>query len=98
MKKLSTDDLDLLWIGSFRYFLGRMTISTHAFCDALINNWGAIPNRAKAVIVRDLSEEIKRDDDDRLQSKEHKSLGHDCDSQKWREVMRFIQQPQQGEQ
>ncbi len=91
LSHLSIDDMDMLWIGSFRYYLGRMTISVHSYCDSLIRNWDNVPERAKMVIIRDLAEEIKRDDEDRLDEKEYKRLGHDCDSQRWREVMRYIE-------
>ena len=89
--RLSIDDLDMLWIGSFRYYLGRMTISTHSYCETPMNNFHTIPKRAREVIKRDLAEEILRDDRDRERGSEHKALGHDCDSQKWREVMRWIE-------
>jgi hypothetical protein len=91
LAQLSIDDLDMLWIGSFRYYLGRMTISTHSYCETLMNHFHTIPKRAQEVIKRDLAEEIKRDDSDRENEREHKTLGHDCDSQKWREVMRRIE-------
>lgn len=88
--RLSVDDLDMLWIGSFRYYLGRMTISTHSYCDSLMRNWSAIPERAKHVILRELQEEIKRDDIDRESGKDYKALGHDCDSKKWREAWKVV--------
>ena len=44
-KTLSESDLEALWIGSFRYYIGRMTISTNSYCDLLMNNWDAIPKR-----------------------------------------------------
>ena len=91
-KTLSESDLEELWIGSFRYYIGRMTISTHSYCDLLMNNWDAIPKRSQLVIKRDLFEEIRRDDRDRESAREHKALGHDCDSQKWREVFGVINQ------
>jgi len=88
--RLSIDDLDMLWIGSFRYYLGRMTISTHSYCDSLMCNWGAIPERAKVVIIRDLEDAIKRDDDRMESGDAYKPLGHDCDSKKWREVWEVV--------
>lgn len=88
--RLRIENLEMLWIGSFRYYLGRMTISTHSYCDSLIHNWPVIPERAKTVILRELEEEIKRDDRDRESNKDHKALGHDCDSQKWREVWAVV--------
>lgn len=94
MKKqtLMAEELEMLWIGAFRYYLGRMTISTHSFCDALMENWLEIPKRAQIVIKRDLEEEINRDDMDRKAERDHCALGHDCDSQKWREVFVVIDQ------
>ena len=89
--KLSIEELESLWIASFRYYLGRMTISTHSYCDSIVRNWPAIPERAKIVILRELQEEIKRDDRDRENRKDCKALGHDCDSQKWREVFSKIE-------
>ena len=87
---LSIDDLDMIWIGSFRYYIGRTTIVTHSFCESLIKNWHSIPERAQVVIKRELLEEMRRDDDDRESSKSYKSLGHDCDSAKWRNVYAYI--------
>jgi len=88
--KFSKDDLEMLWIGSFRYYLGRMTISTHSFSEMLVQHWGNIPDRAQFVIKRDLAEEIQRDDSDRERGSEHKALGHDCDSNMWRAVFGVI--------
>jgi len=87
--KLKNDDLEMLWIGSFRYYLGRMTISVHSYCDTLIKHWKDIPERAQFVIRRDLAEAIEADDIARKSDKPnlYKALGHDCDSRKWREVM-----------
>ena len=90
-KKLTESDLNSLWVGAFRYYLGRMTISTHSFCSSLIDNWEQVPEQAQRVIKRDLLEEIKRDDEDRRVLRECRALGHDCDSQKWREVWRAIE-------
>ncbi len=90
---LTEDDLSRLWIGAFRYYCGRMTISTHSFCNSIIVNWSQIPDQAKEVIKRDLLEEIKRDDRDREQNREHKALGHDIDSKMWREVFAAIDNP-----
>ena len=82
--KFSKDDLDMLWIGSFRYYLGRMTIATHSFAESLVQHWGDIPERAQVVIKRDLQDAITRDDDCRANGDNYKPLGHDCDSKMWR--------------
>lgn len=90
LKTLNTDEIEMLWIGAFRYYLGRMTMSTHSFGTALSENWLEIPDRAQVVIVRELKEAIKQDDDARSHSEGYKPLGHDCDSEMWREVFRRI--------
>lgn len=84
--KLNDADLDMIWLGSFRYYLGSMTINTHSYCDLLMRNWEIIPSRAKAVIKRDLCEAIKRDDLDIENQRQYKTLGNDFDSDIWREV------------
>lgn len=88
--EISKDDLDMLWIGAFRYYLGRSTIATHGFCESLVQHWGNIPKRSQVVIKRDLAEAIRRDDDDRENVRQHKALGHDCDSKMWRAVFDVI--------
>ena len=93
---MTDSDLCDLWIGSFRYYLGRMTISVHSFCASLVKNWDNIPERAKFVIKKDLLEAIQCDDIDRHheiytgQLCDRKELGHDCDSYKWRDVYNKI--------
>ena len=98
---MTDSDLCDLWIGAFRYYLGRMTISVHSFCDSLVKNWDSIPERAKFVIKRDLLEAIQHDDRDRHHEIDtgemsyHKYLGHDCDSYKWRDVCNKIREDKQ---
>lgn len=84
---LPESDLNQLWIASCRYFLGRSTISTHAFCDSLLKHWGKIPKDTQSIIIRDIKEAIERDDRDRNNGREYRALGHEIDSQKWRSVL-----------
>lgn len=87
---MSKDDSSLLWIGAFRYFCGRQTISVSSFCDYIIRDLESIPMRAVAVIRRDLGEAIKDDDRDRITADGHRRLGADCDRAKWIEVFDAI--------
>lgn len=87
---MSKDDSSLLWIGAFRYFCGRQTISVSSFCDCIIRDMGSIPKCAITVIRRDLREAIKDDDRDRITDDGHRRLGHDCDRAKWLEVFDAI--------
>jgi len=81
-----------LWIGAFRYYLGRTTASVHSFCNSLVKNWEFLPEMAQTIVKRDLLEAIHRDDLDRDCDKRvnfhssYKTLGHDCDSACWRGV------------
>lgn len=84
---MNNDDLATLWIGAFRYYCGRMTISVHGFCDSLINEYDNIPEQAKGVIKRDLIEKFADDDRDRAKNRDVKTLGHDMDRAKWLEVL-----------
>ena len=93
---MNDSELCDLWIGAFRYYLGRMTISVHSFCDSLVKNWYNVPERAKNIIKRNLLEAIQHDDRDRQREVDtgqinyYKELGHDCDSRKWRWVWEEI--------
>lgn len=84
---MNLDTLNNLWIGAFRYYCGRETISVHAFCDDLINNYEQIPDQAKGVIKRDLLQAFEDDDRDRKRKSDVKTLGHDMDRAKWLEVL-----------
>lgn len=90
MKNLNEDDSALMWIGSFRYYLGRMTISVSRFCELLKSEWENIPKQAQGVILLDLQEAIEEDDRDRQRGREHKRLGEDADRSVWLNVMKSI--------
>ncbi|WP_299073259.1 hypothetical protein [uncultured Paraglaciecola sp.] len=79
-----------LWIGAFRYYCGRMTISVSGFCETMINNIENIPKEAISIIKRDLMEAFADDDRDRGIGNDVKRLGMDCDRQKWLEVLAAI--------
>ena len=84
---MKQDTLNNLWIGAFRYYCGRETISVHAFCDDLIEEFDNIPDQAKQCIKRDLVRNFEDDDMDRAKNREVKTLGHDMDRAKWLEVL-----------
>ena len=75
-----------LWVGATRYYMGRMTYAVSEFCDLLIAEWPNLDDRTKFLIRRDLTEEIKRDDEDRAEHKTYTRLGNDCDRQEWDRV------------
>lgn len=85
---MNEDELSTLWIGSFRYYVGRMTYAVSSYCNLLIREWPNISSHAKVIIQKDLELEFERDD--RLRKMDEKThflpLGHDCDRENWEKV------------
>lgn len=94
-KEMSNDFYDdeklTLWLGAFRYYLGRMTYAVSDFCELLIKQWETLPERTKALIKKELAVAIREDDENRLDGKYYPGLGHDCDRHQWLKVRDFIQ-------
>lgn len=83
---LTEQQATTLWLGAFRYYVGRMTYAVSDFCDLLIANWAALPESTRKLIQRDLEEEFHRDDAARERGSEHLPLGNDCDRRQWERV------------
>lgn len=83
---------ELLWIGAFRYYLGRRTYAVGDFCAALVPNWSLIPERARVVIGRELDEAFMLDDRDRANGDSHPYLGMDMDRHEWEKVRAAIRE------
>ena len=79
-------DDSMLWIGSFRYYIGRMTIQTHAYGAMLVKRWAEVPKDAQSVILRDLKDAIERDSIARESKSDYCELGMEMDAQMWRDV------------
>ena len=79
-----TDDQKLtLWLGAFRYYLGRMTYAAGDFCDLLRAEWPNLPERARRLIYDELAEAIQRDNEDRELGRPYRRLGMDVDRDTW---------------
>lgn len=44
---MSSNEMTTLWLGSFRYYLGRQTYAVDDFCNLLISNWSTLPDQCK---------------------------------------------------
>lgn len=77
---------DLMIVAAFRYCCGRMTYISGACADWIVDMWPQFPERAKALIRRELDEEFRRDDEARAMNEQFKPLGWDCDRQAWEKV------------
>ena len=83
---------ELLWIGSFRYHLGRRTYAVNDFCNALIASWAALPGNAKRIVRNELEHELRMDAECRHQGLPG-PLGDACDRDDWERVRNHIQRP-----
>lgn len=83
---MTDDQTTTLWLGAFRYYVGRMTYAVGDFCGLLIATWPTLPERTRTLIQRDLDEEFQRDDEARDVESMCKPLGANCDRQQWERV------------
>lgn len=52
--ELNTSETETLWVGAFRYYLGRMTGATHDFIDMLTKEWKNLSKSCRHTIITDL--------------------------------------------
>lgn len=94
---MSEDQKVTLWLGAFRYYCGRMTYAVGDFCEILIAAWPELPERARVLIQRELTDEFRHDDEQRAEdtdgTRHYKRLGHDIDRQQWEKVRALWQAP-----
>lgn len=79
-------DQDLMALCAVRYCIGRMTYIVSDCKEWLYDVWPDLSDRVKALIIRDVEEAFKQDDEDRLDGQKYKHLGHDCDRATWEKV------------
>jgi len=79
------DEHDLI-ISTTRYYLGRRTISVSDFTRRLAEMWSEIPEHTRRVLRRDIEREFERDDWARVEGKDMRFLGDDCDRKSWEGV------------
>jgi len=72
-----------LWLGAFRYYLGRQTYAVSDFCELLAQEWHNLDSYTQTLLLKELSKAIKDDDDDRLEGRRFHKLGDDCDRAEW---------------
>jgi hypothetical protein len=79
VNNLTEQQLTTVWLGAFRYHLGRQTYAVSGFCEILQAQWESIPKCCQDLIKRDLEEEFNRDDECRASGGQYKPLGDNCD-------------------
>jgi hypothetical protein len=73
--------LDALCINSTRYCLGRQSYAVGENCDNLRRLWPALSANARAVIIRDIKEELARPD----------GGGAEMDRKSWRSLLQQLE-------
>lgn len=90
MKKLTPEQAwgrsGLMAVSAVRYCLGRSTYIVSDCQEWLCDIWDKLPEKAQAIIQRDVEEAFKSDDEDRANGKDYRALGHDCDRRCWEKV------------
>ena len=78
---------DILWLGAFRYYLGRQTYAVSDFVLLLEQNWNTLSEDLKVRIEIELKEAFQRDDLDRYYNREHNTLGSLSDRREWEKIL-----------
>ena len=93
MKKLTPEQAwgfdGLIAVAAVRYCLGRRSYIVADCRVWLYDIWDELPEKAKAIIQRDVEEAFKRDDEDRANGKDYRALGDDCDRLCWEKVRKL---------
>jgi uncharacterized membrane protein YpjA len=72
--------IEEMLIPTFRYYLGRKTISVHTFISDLMDYWHEVTPSHKALIIREIKEH-----------KELDLLGHQMDVAAWCDLLAFAE-------
>lgn len=93
MKKITIDQAwgrsGLMAVSAARYCLGRSTYIVSDCQEWLCEIWDELPEKAQAIIQRDVEEAFKRDDEDRANGKDYRALGDACDRRGWEKVRKL---------
>ena len=90
---MNDTDTETLWLGAFRYYLGRRTYAVGEFCALLIWQWGTLPSKCQKLIERELEAAVVLDDTARRNDRPCWPLGHECDRAEWDKVRKLWGQP-----
>jgi hypothetical protein len=82
MNKQDSQELTL-WLGATRYYLGRRTYAVNEFCDLLRAQWSSLNSETQRLLARDIEAAFDEDDRARIEGRDYKTLGDDCDRESW---------------
>ena len=90
MINLTQQELDTLFLQSFRYCLGRTSYAVQDFCNMLLNHKNLLSDGVLKRLHKELQDAFVRDNCDREHRFEVKTLGHDCDRHSWSLVLKEL--------
>ena len=86
MKVLIDDqDLDLVFVASFRYALGRRTYIVYSIANFIKTNIALVPKNIIELMIREITEAEEKHNEGL-----YKALGDDCDVETWLRLREFL--------
>ncbi len=83
-----------IFLGAFRYYLGRSTYAVSDFTELLARHWDELDPHTKNLITKELKKALEEDDASRDPSESgpysHGRLGHDIDRYSWQTLYNTI--------
>lgn len=82
---IDNQDLDLFFVATFRYALGRRTYMVFTIADFIKTNIALVPKNIINLMIREITE-AEQNHNDGL----YKALGDDCDVKTWLSLREFL--------
>jgi hypothetical protein len=83
---MNDNEIETLWLGAFRYYVGRRTYAVSDFVAILVKQWPNLPQKTRLLIERELEQWYALDDKARMVPDSTWPLGDDCDRAEWGKV------------
>ncbi len=82
-----------LWIGAFRYYLGRKTYAVSDFCELLIVVFPTLSGYTRDLIRKEIASAFERSERSRSMGLPplECGLGDPCDVREWEKVRDFVE-------
>lgn len=88
--KMFTDAESEIYFCAFRYCLGRMSYVVSDFCEEATRKIKQINDHFLLLLEKELVEAICKDNIERANGERYKTLGWDCDRDKWVELTKTV--------
>ena len=89
-KIMLTEAESEIYFCAFRYCLGRMTYVVSDYCEEATRKIRQITDHFLQLLEKELSEAILKDDEQRANGEQFKTLGWDCDRVYWVRLFELV--------